>query len=123
VVAIAEYVLAGETAMRNGDPAGAVRHLERAAALEDGMLYEEPPVWYLPVRHVLGRALLEANRPVEAEAAYRKDLLRFPANGWSLLGLERALEAQGRAEEAAAVHEERKRAWRYADLELSASRI
>ena len=123
VVAIAESALAGEIAMRSGDPAGAVTHLERAAALEDGMLYEEPPVWYLPVRHVLGRALLEANRPVEAEAAYRKDLLRFPANGWSLLGLERALEAQGRPEEAAAVREERERAWRHADLELSASRI
>lgn len=123
VVAIAEQVLAGEIAMRTGDPAAAVPHLEEAAALEDGMLYEEPPVWYLPVRHVLGRALLEADRPAEAETAYREDLLRFPANGWSLLGLERALEAQGRTDEAAEVRAERERAWRHADLEPPASRI
>jgi len=123
VVAIAENVLAGEIALRTGDPAAAIPHLETAAGLEDGMLYEEPPVWYLPVRHVLGRALLEAGRPAQAEAAYREDLLRFPGNGWSLLGLEQALDAQGRAEEADAVGAERERAWRHADIALPSSRI
>ncbi len=32
---------------------------------------------------------------------YREDLQESPANGWSLFGLSAALEAQGRAAEAA----------------------
>ncbi|MEJ2481824.1 MAG: tetratricopeptide repeat protein [Gemmatimonadota bacterium] len=123
VVAIASHALAGEIALRTGDPEAAVGHLEAAARLEDGMVYEEPPVWYLPVRHTLGRALLEAGRAAEAEAAYREDLLRFPANGWSLAGLARALEAQGRNEEAAVVRDEQAEAWAHADVELTGSRI
>jgi tetratricopeptide (TPR) repeat protein len=123
VAAIAEHVLAGEIAMRTGEPGAAVPHLERAAELEDGMVYEEPPVWYMPVRHVLGRALLEAGSPAEAESAYREDLLRFPGNGWSLTGLAGALDAQGRVDEADAVRAELEEAWRHADIELPASRI
>ena len=87
------------------------------------MVYEEPPVWYLPVRHTLGRALLEADRPVEAESAYREDLIRFPANGWSLEGLARALAAQGRSDEAAAVRAEFELAWKDADVRLAGSRF
>ena len=87
------------------------------------MVYEEPPVWYLPIRHTLGRALLEADRPAEAESVYREDLVRFPANGWSLIGLAIALEAQGRSAEAEDVREEYREAWSAADIELTGSRI
>ena len=108
-------------ALRGGDAASAVRHFRAAADLEDGMLYEEPPLWYYPVRHSLGRALLEAGRPEEAEVAYRQDLARFPANGWSLFGLAESLEAQGKdAAEARAAFE---RAWADADVTLTASRF
>jgi tetratricopeptide (TPR) repeat protein len=123
VVAIASYALAGEIALRTGDPQAAVDHLAVAAMLEDGMVYEEPPVWYLPIRHTLGRALLEAGRAAEAEVAYREDLLRFPANGWSLEGLAQSLEAQGRDDEAAAVKGEFELAWRDADVVLAGSRF
>lgn len=123
VVAIAGHVLAGEIAVRTGDPETAVDHLRVAARLEDGMLYDEPPVWYYPVRHSLGRALLEADRPAEAEECYREDLERFPANGWSLIGLVEALEAQGRSDEADAVREQFEAAWSSADIELTSSRI
>jgi len=123
VVAIASYALAGEIALRTGDPQAAADHLAVAAMLEDGMVYEEPPVWYLPIRHTLGRALLEAGRAAEAEVAYREDLLRFPANGWSLEGLAQSLEAQGRDDEAAAVKGEFELAWRDADVVLAGSRF
>jgi predicted Zn-dependent protease len=123
VPAIAAHSLAGEIALRGGDAVQAVEHFRAAADLEDGMVYEEPPVWYYPVRHSLGRALLEAGRPAEAEAAYREDLARFRENGWSLSGLARALEAQGRAEEAADVRARFEKAWEHADVELKASRI
>lgn len=123
VVAIAAHALAGEIALRTGDPSGSVEHFRVAARLEDGMLYEEPPVWYYPIRHSLGRALLEAKRPADAERCYREDLERFPANGWSLFGLAEALEAQGRSEEADAVRAEYQAAWEQADIELTGSRI
>jgi tetratricopeptide (TPR) repeat protein len=123
VVVIASHALAGEIALRTGDAEAAAGHLSVAARLEDGMVYEEPPVWYLPIRHTLGRALLEADRPAEAESVYREDLVRFPANGWSLIGLAIALEAQGRSAEAEDVREEYREAWSAADIELTGSRI
>ena len=123
VVVIAEHALAGEIALRSGDPRLAVNRLRIAAELEDRMVYEEPPLWYLPVRHTLGRALLEAELPSEAEKAYREDLERFPANGWSLLGLSRALEAQGSRDEAEAAREQFTVAWRQADTEIPGSRF
>jgi tetratricopeptide (TPR) repeat protein len=123
VVVIASHALAGEIALRTGDAEAAAGHLAVAARLEDGMVYEEPPVWYLPIRHTLGRALLEADRPAEAESVYREDLVRFPANGWSLIGLANALEAQGRNTEAEEVREEYREAWSAADIELTGSRI
>jgi tetratricopeptide (TPR) repeat protein len=118
---IAVHILAGEIWLRSGNADAAVEHLRAAADIEDGMLYEEPPLWYFPVRHVLGRALLEAGRPAEAEAAYRQDLARFRANGWSLYGLTRALEAQGKDDEAAAVRSRFEEAWKDADIRLDAS--
>ena len=110
-------------ALRSGDPGKAVSEFSRAAAIEDAMLYEEPPLWYYPVRHSLGRALLEAGRPAEAEAAYREDLLRFPENGWSLIGLANALEAQGDEEGARGARVRFGTAWKFADVNLTQSRM
>jgi tetratricopeptide (TPR) repeat protein len=120
---IAVHMLAGEIALRTGDPHAAVGYFEAATRIEDEMLYEEPPLWYYPVRHSLGRALLEAARPAEAERRYREDLLRFPDNGWSLFGLARSLEAQGKDEKARAAWDAFRDAWKDADVELAASRF
>ena len=50
---------------------------------------------------------LEAGMPAEAEATYRNELNEHPNNGWSLLGLQQALKAQGKptAEVDAAIRE------------------
>ncbi|MGI9037782.1 MAG: tetratricopeptide repeat protein [Gemmatimonadota bacterium] len=120
---IADHALQGEIALRQGDAEGAVRHFRAAADVEDGMVYLEPPLWYYPVRHSLGRALLEADRPAAAERAYREDLLKFPGNGWSLFGLIQSLEAQGKDAEAAEVRSEFEAAWEQADTELTATRF
>jgi predicted Zn-dependent protease len=87
------------------------------------MVYLEPPLWYYPIRQSLGRALLEAGRPAEAEQAYREDLLKFPGNGWSLFGLAESLEAQGKKAEAAEARTKFEAAWESADVKLEASRI
>ena len=120
---LTRHVLAGEIALRSGMPDRAVRHFEAAVAIEDQMLYEEPPLWYYPIRHSLGRALLEAGRPADAERVYREDLDRFRENGWSLFGLMTALEAQDRMGEARAARKQFEAAWAGADVELTASRF
>lgn len=123
VLSIAAHALAGEIALRAGEPAAAVERFRQAAQLEDGMVYEEPPLWYYPTRHSLGRALLEAGDAEGAEQAYREDLTRFPENGWALFGLARSLEAQGRSSEAAEVRKQFEEAWQHADVDLTASRF
>jgi tetratricopeptide (TPR) repeat protein len=121
VLEIAEHSLRGEMAFRSGDASSAVDHFKAAAAVEDGLLYIEPPDWYYPVRHSLGLALLKANRAAEAEAVYREDLVRFPNNGWALFGLVQSLKAQGK--DTTEASKQFQTAWGSADIQLTASRF
>jgi hypothetical protein len=120
---IAGRMVAGEIALRQGRTADAVRWFRMATTLEDGMSYIEPPTWYFPVRHSLGKALLAAGNAVEAEQVYREDLGRFPENGWALFGLQQSLTRQGKHAEAARVAARFERAWAGADVVLTASRF
>ncbi len=116
-------ILASELDREAGRRDEAIARLDRAVRLEDGLPYNEPPDWYFPVRHYLGAALLDAGRPVEAETVYWQDLSDYPGNGWSLLGLERALAAQGRDAEAADIARQRAAAWASADVTPGSSRF
>ncbi len=123
LLTIAGEVLAGEMAAARKQFSTAIAHLEHAAALEDGLMYNEPPDWYYPVRHTLGAVLLEAGQPGKAEAVYRQDLKRYRENGYSLYGLWRSVEAQGRNAEAARIKERYQKAWSLADANLTSSRF
>ncbi|MEX1183236.1 MAG: hypothetical protein WEF86_08355 [Gemmatimonadota bacterium] len=101
ILAIAFDVLAGHVAAARGEFPNAVARLQQAAQLEDALVYGEPPEWSVPVRQELGAVLLAAGRPADAETVFRADLERFPENSWSLEGLARSVEAQGRTESAA----------------------
>jgi Flp pilus assembly protein TadD len=90
--------------------------LRDAVRREDALLYGEPPEWTVPARQDLGAVLLMANRPAEAEQAFREDLAKFPENGWSLHGLATALRAQGRSADADAVEADFRRVWETADV-------
>ena len=120
---VAERALEGEIDMRRGALSGAVRSFESAVILEDGLPYNEPPLWYYPMRHSLGKALILAGRFTEAEDVYRRDLDRFPENGWSLYGLAQALKGRGRMREAGQVLDRFNRAWSKADIKLDGSRL
>lgn len=109
ILAVAVAVLAGQIAAADGRTDEAAHHLRGAAALEAALTYGEPPDWSVPVHYDLGVVLLEAGRVGEAATAFRTDLARFPANGWSLAGLAEALEAEGRTAEAASVRTELER--------------
>jgi tetratricopeptide (TPR) repeat protein len=123
VLEIAAHALAGEIASRRGRAEESVEHFRAAMALEDGLMYMEPPHWHYPIRHSLAAALLATGRAAEAENLYREDLKRFPENGWSLFGLSRSLAMQGRSQEAEAVKRRFERAWQHADVALTASRF
>ena len=120
---IASRLVRGELAARARRFDEAIRVVSESVALEDGIPYNEPPVWHQPPRQVLGAILLEAGRAKEAEAAYRADLARFRENGWSLFGLEQSLRAQGRSDEARLVRARFDKAWVRADVTLTSSRI
>jgi len=120
---IATLVLQAEIAAARKDIKKAVTRLRKAIAIEDGLIYGEPPDWFYPVRHNLGAILLEAGRPRAAEKVYRADLTRFPDNGWSLFGLAESLRAQGKRKEADEVQRRFEIAWEHADVEITASRF
>ncbi len=123
LAAIAEAVLRAEIAAARKEVKTAVTQLRKAIAIEDSLIYGEPPDWFYPVRHNLGAILLEAGRARAAEKVYREDLARFPDNGWSLFGLAQSLRAQGKKQEAAEVQQRFEKAWQHADVEITASRF
>jgi len=120
---MARGILEGEIHAAHGNYDQAVKTLHAAAAVEDGLNYDEPEPWPIPVRQVLGAVLLEAGRPAEAEAEYLKQLDHHEENGWSLFGLAQSLEAQGKMDEADAVWERFEQAWPRADIWLRSSRF
>jgi tetratricopeptide (TPR) repeat protein len=121
LVAVAAGMLAGDIAARRKQYPAAIAALEGALRAEDSLRYNEPEDWQYPVRLFLGAVLLDAGRPVAAEAAYRGDLERHPENGWALFGLEKALRAQNKSAAADEVHKRFETAWKYADVKLTSS--
>ncbi len=122
VLSIAPEVLAGEIAAAKKDYDRAIAHLERAVRLEDALVYTEPAEWHYPPRQALGSVLLEAGRPAEAETVYWADLKRNRNNGWSLFGLNQALRAQGKNDDATLVEARFKKSWERADVTPTNSR-
>ena len=123
ILAVATDTLAGELAAKQGAFEKAIAHLHRGVLLEDSLIYNEPPDLHIPVRQSLGAILLEAGRAAEAETVYWEDLKRNPENGWSLFGLMKSLEAQGKTEQAEEIEERFRKAWARANVTLTASRF
>lgn len=123
ILNIAVLVLEGEIFASRVMYAEAIQILTLATEMEDQLLYNEPPDWFLSTRHHLGAVLLEAGKYAEAESVFRKDLEEFPNNGWALNGLMLALEKSGNSREGLKAKEQFASAWQYADVKLSSSRI
>jgi tetratricopeptide (TPR) repeat protein len=116
VLKLATHVVDGEIAYARRDYPTAIQELTIATGLEDNLRYIEPPDWMVPVRHTLGAVYLDADQPAQAERVYREDLARWPNNGWSLMGLTRALKKQGKEAEAAQTQQQAQKAWAQADF-------
>ncbi len=121
ILAIADKLANGELALASSDYDSAIESFSQAVALQDELPYTEPPFWYYPTRQTLGHALMAAQDYAGAQAVYQADLAQYPRNGWSLYGLARALEAQGKTEEAATAQQRFENIWARADVELTSS--
>ncbi|MFT5464492.1 MAG: tetratricopeptide (TPR) repeat protein [Planctomycetota bacterium] len=121
VLTIARKMAEGEIYWNEGSADAAYGLLREAVAMEDNLVYDEPPGWMQPIRHALGALLLLGGRNVEAEKVYRFDLEDNPENAWSLLGLDRTLRAQGRPLDADLLSERLEEAWARSDVNPGAS--
>ncbi len=121
LLTIADALAQGEIAMVQARHDEAIAHFTLAVETQDALPYTEPPFWYYPTRHTLGKALLTAGDAVAAEEVYRADLVRYPRNGWALYGLIQSLDAQDK--DATEIQERFDRIWAQADVTLTASRF
>ena len=110
--------LQAELAMAEGRPADALAAQMRAAAQARRADNKEPPLLGAGARPALGDMQLRAGQAAAAELSFREDLAAWPASGWALRGLQRALAAQGRTAEAQVVALELTSAWPRADAAL-----
>lgn len=121
VLSVADHMLVGEIAFREGKIDEAVSALREGIAIEDTLLYMEPPEWIQSVRHTLGAVLVHEKRYAEAEKLYREDLEHWPENGWALLGLAKSLEGQEKTAEADQAERRFDKVWVRADLKITSS--
>lgn len=120
---IAEHVVAGEIALAEKDHSDALKWLSEAVKLEDALNYDEPPDWFFSVRHNLGAALVSAGKFDEAVNVYLTDLQNYAENGWALRGLMNAYKGKVDMKNYRDMERRFKKAWQYADIQISASRI
>ena len=123
VLKLAELALIGEIHEAEGDLESAIEAYSAAVVIEDQNNYTEPPSWLQPMRHYLGAALIDANDPIKAEAVFRRDLSWHKNNGWSLFGLWKSLEMQGKSEEAEQIFNDYEQSWVDSDVILTRSRF
>jgi tetratricopeptide (TPR) repeat protein len=98
---------------------GSVAQWRRAVEIQDGLVYDEPPAWFYPIRESLGAALLRSGDAAQAEQVFREGLRRSPHNGRMLFGLIESLKAQNKS--TVWVDREFQAAWKGADLQLRLS--
>lgn len=130
ILAVAEAMLDGEIAYREGNYDNAFEHLRRAIELDDALPYDEPWGWMQPTRHAYGALLLEQGRVEEAARVYEADLgldptlsrpCQHPNNLWSLHGYHECLQRLGRTAEAAIIGRQLDLAKARADVPIGAS--
>lgn len=121
ILGVVGGILEGEIHRDAGDNAKAIAAFEQAVVLEDALLYDEPEPLPFAARHWLGAILLEEGRYADAERQYREELEDHPHNGWSLLGLKTAIDAQGLSSDA--VDTDLENSWARADHWIRTSRF
>jgi len=118
ILKIAENVLGAQVALARKDSAAAEKLLREAVTVQDKLKYNEPPDWFFPVRESLGGVLLMTGNAKSAEQVFRDDLAKNPRNPRSLFGLQQALHAQGRDNDAFFVEKQFQESWKGTALKV-----
>jgi tetratricopeptide (TPR) repeat protein len=119
ILGLATLALDARIAWARGSKADASRSWASASAAADKVPYDEPPVFFYPVRESLGAALLLSGKAEDAERVFREDLVKHPRNPRSLFGLHESLVKQGKDVDAAWVKRAFDEAWKEADTTLT----
>lgn len=114
VLDLAETLLDAALAQAQIRDAESIAYLKKAVSLQDELFYDEPPAWPVPVRQLLGFALLRQKEFAEAEKTFQTTLKSLQRNGRSLFGLFQSLKGQGKKIEAYWVEREMKAALKHA---------
>ena len=120
---IAKRVLKAEILANESNYDESIALLREAAAIEDGLNYNEPPDWFFSVRHHLGAVQIEAEKYEDAIHTFEEDLKRLPKNGWALHGLKLAYSKLNDTHKTAEIDERLNTIWATADTEIITSRI
>jgi tetratricopeptide (TPR) repeat protein len=123
LLSLARHVIEGRIAQAQDDLEGVIKEFQIAVSIQDSLSYTEPPYWYYPVRQSLGAALLQAGRAEDAERMFEQSLEQFPKSGWSLYGLMKAQQAQGKTDAAKATEQRFQQAWAGAPEALVLKRL
>ena len=116
---IAESLVRARIARDQGNASAELAALQQAVAHQDALPYTEPPLWHYPVRQTLGEAQIRAGEFSAAKETFAEDLIHFPANPWSLFGLESAQRQLG--ENVGELTDQREHAWRNSDIDPAIS--
>lgn len=96
VIDLATILLDSTVAKAQKKYTESIDYLKKAVKAQDGLFYDEPPSLHVPVRQILGFALLQQKQYVEAEKAFQTTLKSLQRNGRSLFGLSLSLKGQER---------------------------
>jgi len=119
VLALAASVADARLQWARGARDQAIARWRDAVMRADRLPYDEPPVWFYPLRESLGAALLMSGHAAEAEQVFREDLQRHPRNPRSLFGLHASLVAQQKGADATWVRRAFETAWANGDAPLT----
>ena len=115
---VAQIELEATIAAYAGDRKKSRYLFRKAADVEAGLLYTEPPAYPRPVVEGWGRAALHLHDWKSAETAYREALSREPGGGRAMFGLAEALRGLGRTADAERTRNDARKAWAKADADL-----
>ena len=115
---ILQTLLEASLAENQGRLTESIDKFKQAVDKQDRLNYDEPPALYIPLRLLLGKALLKDNRPKEAEEVFRKGLGEYQRNPRLLAGLATSLRKQDRIWDAYWIERELKSALNGKDCQL-----
>ncbi len=95
ILNIARLTVIARAAAAEEDFTTAIEAMEEATALQETLIYMEPPYWYYPSKQTLASMLLQAGHAERAEALFLESLTESPNNAWVLYGLSETYKAQG----------------------------